>query len=423
MNSEKRKFNLTLQKTARFSVFTLAKTGSTLDQESSPTSNPVQKRARIRQGIEVDAAEMTRRLESKWLSDQLVAATKGVQNIQLSSPDVVQALEPFLQKCRIARSQQLTEAEQRGAQPLSSVQSSLGSLVEEEVLHFDTALHDIRTAFSNMLFSAVLEPSSQSLGEPTEQHIAFSDGCSIDRSCADSGREDLSRLHERVHGDLGKRGARPEKRELLAPLLDAHRRKAFQDCYEKLVLEYILPHIESTIPLQSRRGVHYYQAFPCVRVVRPGEFSIGVHADCNYGFQAGNVNFYLPLTRIAGSNSLAIESAPGKEDWHFLDLDYGQIHRFHGAVCAHFTPENTTEDTRVSFDFRVVCGAVYHASESDRFSASPGYYVRAQLEEQELDTGVDVHGSLPLPLRRQKWVRCEPLPVPDYRVGFPFTSK
>jgi len=162
--------------------------------------------------------------------------------------------------------------------------------------------------------------------------------------------------------------------------------------------------VECTIPLSSRTGELHYQSFPCTRLVRPGEFSIGVHADCNYGFQAGNVNFYLPLVTISGSNSLAIESAKGKEDWHFLQLDYGQLHRFHGAICAHFTPENTSPDTRVSFDFRVICGKVFE-KHGDRFSEAPGYYVRATW---------DALG--------QQWVRREPLLQPDWRTGFPFVK-
>ena len=45
--------------------------------------------------------------------------------------------------------------------------------------------------------------------------------------------------------------------------------------------------------------------------------------------QVGNINFYLPLTAIAGTSSLAVESAPGVEDFGFLALEYGQV----GGLC------------------------------------------------------------------------------------------
>ena len=46
--------------------------------------------------------------------------------------------------------------------------------------------------------------------------------------------------------------------------------------------------------------VVYYQAFPCVRVVTPGAFSIGPHCDASYGHHPCSVNFYVPLTDIVG---------------------------------------------------------------------------------------------------------------------------
>ncbi|EED91199.1 predicted protein, partial [Thalassiosira pseudonana CCMP1335] len=99
-----------------------------------------------------------------------------------------------------------------------------------------------------------------------------------------------------------------------------------------------------------------YQAFPCVRVVRPGEFSIGPHADSAYGHHPCSINFYLPLTQIGGSASLFLESHPGSEDWHPIEGSYGIVKHFAGAICAHWTPENHGDFTRVSLDFRIIPG-------------------------------------------------------------------
>ena len=80
-----------------------------------------------------------------------------------------------------------------------------------------------------------------------------------------------------------------------------------------------------------------------------------------------------PLSRTRPSHALAFRAR-----WP-LPLPR-QAARFHGAVCAHFTPENTTACTRVSLDFRVVPEAVWAAGH-DRFSGEEGYYVRAERGE------------------------------------------
>ena len=49
--------------------------------------------------------------------------------------------------------------------------------------------------------------------------------------------------------------------------------------------------------------------------MRPGDFSIGPHADLQYGHTPVTVNFYAPLTTIGGSNALFLESEVGAENW------------------------------------------------------------------------------------------------------------
>ena len=83
---------------------------------------------------------------------------------------------------------------------------------------------------------------------------------------------------------------------------------------------------------------------------------------CSVLYQApdGNLNYYVPLTdAIYGTNSLYLESEPGREDWRALELSYGELQTFYGVYCNHFTAENTTAVTRVSLDFRLVPGCCY----------------------------------------------------------------
>jgi len=184
----------------------------------------------------------------------------------------------------------------------------------------------------------------------------------------------------------------------------------------------------------------YYQCFPCIRIVLPGDFSIGPHADVAYGHHPMSTNFYVLLTDLAAlesSAALFLESQPGLEDWHPIlgcyDRDGGDdidnspvisgddrnttlhnnaITHFAGAVCAHWTTENNTDMTRVSLDFRLLPGPLYHAlkdggdekgGQLDVYRKTDGYYNRCVLSEEG------------------EWERVGPMMVPDARVGFPWT--
>jgi len=246
------------------------------------------------------------------------------------------------------------------------------------------------------------------------------------------GVDDLSLLHEHPIKD---------KRMLLFSLLDRDARKRFHQCYDAFVTTFCIPLLHSIAMSQSifaasaavSTSITYrYQAFPCIRVIRPGEFSIGPHCDIAYGHSIGNINFHIPLTPAFGTNALYVEGFPGREDWHPLSSKSpGLGYIFDGARCLHFALENTTERTRVSVDFRiaitrcrngVACGddEVDDALCSkdildDRFSsAGPGYYEEAYINM----------GRRPGPVvvkKNSMTYGGGTLTDPDKRVGFPFT--
>eukprot|EP00939_MAST-03C_sp_MAST-3C-sp1_P003112 g3112.t1 len=77
------------------------------------------------------------------------------------------------------------------------------------------------------------------------------------------------------------------------------------------------------------------------------------HCDAQYGHQDGEVNFWMPLTRIDESSTLWAESEPAKADWYpFAPMVPGEIWQFPGSNCRHFTRPNVSGTTRVSLDFR-----------------------------------------------------------------------
>ena len=192
---------------------------------------------------------------------------------------------------------------------------------------------------------------------------------------------------------------------------DRHR---FQQAYDEFVRSVCCPFVASMSndPLDEL----YYQSFPCVRALRPGDFSIGPHADCNYGHHPCSINFYIPLTKIEGSASLFLESRPGSEDWHPIEGEYGMVKRFAGAICTHWTAENNTDFTRVSLDFRIIpgsmfsqlrCGGKLSGGVRDVYREKEGYYSRTYCSK---------NGS------ESTWEREGPLQAPDARFGFPWTK-
>ena len=127
--------------------------------------------------------------------------------------------------------------------------------------------------------------------------------------------------------------------------------RAFLDCYRRWVAEVVVPLVGDPL------GV-VFQCPPTLRVVLPcagGRANIGPHKDSSYpGHEPSEINFWVPMTPVSGSNTLWLESRPGKGDYRPMELGPGQALRFNGMQCMHHTLPNRTAATRVSFDLRVI---------------------------------------------------------------------
>jgi hypothetical protein len=130
------------------------------------------------------------------------------------------------------------------------------------------------------------------------------------------------------------------------------------DQYKRLVDTYRLFVREILAPICGgpEGGNLVYQCPPTTRVVLPnGRRTISPHSDKDYkDHQPAEINFWIPLTKVWGNNSLWLESLPGKGDYSPVELNYGQCLRFDGYLCRHYTVHNDTGSCRVSFDFRVI---------------------------------------------------------------------
>lgn len=103
-----------------------------------------------------------------------------------------------------------------------------------------------------------------------------------------------------------------------------------------------------------------YQTVPTFRIHLPGNLAVGeFHCDGDYGHQNGEINFWLPVTKAYDTNSVWIESSPGRGDFTAAALRPGQILLFDAVRLRHGNRVNETGVARVSLDFRCIPRSVY----------------------------------------------------------------
>lgn len=125
--------------------------------------------------------------------------------------------------------------------------------------------------------------------------------------------------------------------------------RLFLEAYCRFVQDVVLPSV-------GRGGELLFQCPPTLRCQMPSVAPMGrAHRDSDFGAHHGaEINFWVPVTRVWGSNSLQVESEPGRGDFHSLELGPGELVIFNGSRCLHYTEANRTDSVRVSFDFRVI---------------------------------------------------------------------
>jgi|EP00945_MAST-04E_sp_MAST-4E-sp1_P009025 hypothetical protein len=134
------------------------------------------------------------------------------------------------------------------------------------------------------------------------------------------------------------------------------REKALFERYETILREFCRDVVSPLLGVGPEEDVAIvYQRRPTLRVGMPAKKPMGhPHCDYEYHHQPGEINFWIPLNSVFGSNTLWTETAPGKGDFSPLVLQYGSAIRFWGNQCKHYTVANDSGKTRVSLDFRVI---------------------------------------------------------------------
>ena len=99
-----------------------------------------------------------------------------------------------------------------------------------------------------------------------------------------------------------------------------------------------------------------YQSFPSIRIQYMESVVIPPHCDSDKlsNHPLGEKNFIIPITKMYNTNSIYIESEPGKEDFESVSLEYGNLFYFNGNKCIHFNKKNQEDKLRISLDFRII---------------------------------------------------------------------
>lgn len=116
--------------------------------------------------------------------------------------------------------------------------------------------------------------------------------------------------------------------------------------YDRFLQEWILPLYGEDLAVQR---------VPTFRVHRPGGVAVSAfHTDAQYNHQPATTNYWLPLTRAFGTNSMWIEDAPGAGTYAPAVVSPGEVFRFDAVTNNHGNFPNDTDVSRVSFDFRAM---------------------------------------------------------------------
>ena len=138
-------------------------------------------------------------------------------------------------------------------------------------------------------------------------------------------------------------------------------RDRFDEILETFMREFVAQRMAGGEDTSAETVPIAYQREPTFRVVLPSGQQLGYpHCDADYHHPPAEINWWLPLTAVSDSNSLHTESLPGAGDFAPVSLRYGQVLRFYGNLCRHYTVPNISTATRVSFDTRVLSLAHHH---------------------------------------------------------------
>lgn len=182
---------------------------------------------------------------------------------------------------------------------------------------------------------------------------------------------DLEGIH-RVLGDIPLRVRETDQ------YTEAHRQ--FYDHFDDKVATTYRNFIRRVVePLVG--GPVVYQRVPTFRVHLLGNRAVGeYHRDRDYNHNPEAITFWLPVTDAYGNNSVHIVMDGKKRPMH---VPYGHVLIFDSVNMVHGNEINTTLNSRVSMDFRVVPEDRFVPSEEESLNTHVRMNIGGYYERQE----------------------------------------
>lgn len=158
--------------------------------------------------------------------------------------------------------------------------------------------------------------------------------------------------------------------------------KMYYDSFEsKLMPIYIdfVRHIKNCFGYEEL----IYQKIPTFRVhLANGNVAVGEwHKDKMYNHGVYEVNFWMPFVDTNSFNTIWIESSEDRGDYTPHEVKHGEILVFNGASLSHGNQKNTSCDTRVSFDFRLVDPKRFKPNGSESINTKTKFDIGAYFEK------------------------------------------
>ena len=120
----------------------------------------------------------------------------------------------------------------------------------------------------------------------------------------------------------------------------------FYSIYKTFISEFIQPLFKEKI---------LYQRIPTFRVHQPNNLAVAeYHRDSDYSHSTHEVNFFLPLTKAFGNNTIWTETERDKKDFQPINAKVGDVWLWNGSILLHGNKLNDTGKSRISVDFRVL---------------------------------------------------------------------
>ena len=114
------------------------------------------------------------------------------------------------------------------------------------------------------------------------------------------------------------------------------------------------------------------QRIPSFRVQVPNNIAVAeFHKDADYSHNVYETNIFLPFTDAIDTSTVWAETTAGSGDYKPLNTKLNELWIWDGANCLHGNKVNSTDMSRVSFDFRIL-PKKYYVEGNTKISVTAG---------------------------------------------------